>query len=88
MVWRVGGNWSAGMSAGRNQSEALGLGCQDKSGIEVVAATFLFKGVSKKKEGFGGKKLLGAVARLPEVAGGKSGSRWEFHGRLELSGAA
>ena len=28
--------------------------------------------MSKKKEGFGGKKLPGAVARLPGVAGGNA----------------
>jgi len=51
----VGGNQSPRKSAGRNWSETLGLGCQDKSGIGTVAATFLFKVVSKKKKGFGKK---------------------------------
>jgi len=60
------------MSAGRNQSEALGLRCWDKSGIGAVAATFLFRGCQRKKEGFGKNKLLGAVARLLGVAGGKA----------------
>jgi len=71
-------------TAGGNRSEALGLGCRDKSGIGAVAATFLFRGCQRKKEGLG-KKLSGAVARLPGVAGGKAGSSSE---RPEVSGAA
>ena len=80
-----GSGWK---TAGGNWSEALGFGCRDKSGIGAVAATFLFRGCQrKKKEGFG-KKLSGAVARLPGVAGEKAevtGSSaedwkcWEWH---------
>jgi len=68
------------MSAGRNWSEALGLGCRDRGGSRYLP----LQGVSKKK--FGKFFLLGAVARLRGVAGGK-GSRWEFCGRPEVSGA-
>ena len=61
-------------TAGGNWSEALGLGCRDKSGIGAVAATFLFRGCQKKKKKkrVSGEKLSGAVARLPGVAGGKA----------------
>jgi len=45
----AGGNRSARKSVGRNQSEALGLGCRDKSGIGAVATTFLFRGCQRKK---------------------------------------
>jgi len=69
-------------TAGGNRSEALGLGCRDKSGIGAVAATFLFRGCFRKQN------LSGAVARLQGVAGEKaevSGSSaedrkcWERH---------
>jgi len=57
--------------SGKNRSEALGLGCRDKSGIGAVAATFLFRGCQRKTRGFPEKNLLGAVARLLGVTGGK-----------------
>jgi len=62
---RDGAGW-VGKVSGKNWSEALGLGCWDKSGIGAVAATFLFRGCQRKKRG------SGAVARLPRVAEGKA----------------
>ena len=47
------------------------------------------KGVSKKKKkGFQGKKFVGCSCQTAGSHGRKSGSRWEFCGRLEGSEVA
>jgi len=74
------------MSAGRNRSEALGLGCRDKSGIGAVAATFLFRGCQRKKRGFR-KKNVGCSCQTAGSCGRKSGSRWEFRGKTGSVGS-
>ena len=66
----VGAQWkcrqpsgSGWKTAGRNWSEALGLRCRDKSGIGVIAATFLFRGCQRKKR-VSGKKIC--QVQLPD----------------------
>jgi len=86
--WKTaGGNWSAGMCVGRNQSEALGLGCRDKSGIGAVAATFLFRGCQRRKKRVSGEKFVGCSCQTAGSCRRKCGSRWEFRGRLGVSGS-
>ena len=78
-----GAGW-VGRLLGRNRSKALGLGCWDKSGIGVVAATFLLRGCERKKKEGCQKKIVGCSCQTAGSCGRKSGSHWEFRRRPEM----